>query len=208
MSLTSSGDFTGWLTRAGSYSVQVSASDPAGATQSQSFSWTVSAATGQGPTGPVRFGVGGKCLSDVGNGSANGTPVALGSCTGSAAQWTAAADRTLRIHGQCLSVSGSAKKSGTREVLEPCTGYASQQWATGTGVVFDDVGDSVVGLVGPRRAQLTRKADRQHPGRLVLTRQERAQLRCGEEVLDHHDIGHVVAQRVNHLAVGRLVGGR
>lgn len=133
VSLTTSGDFTGWLTRPGSYSVQVSASDPAGATQSQSFGWTVSAATGQGPTGPVRFGVGGKCLSDVGNGSAGGTPVALGSCTGSAAQWTAAADRSLRIHGMCLSVSGSARKSGAREVLEPCAGYASQQWATGTG---------------------------------------------------------------------------
>ena len=133
VSLTTSGDFTGWLTRAGSYSVQVSASDPAGATQSQLFSWTVSAATGQGPAGPVRFGVGGKCLSDVGNGSASGTPVALGSCSGSAAQWTAAADRSLRIHGMCLSVSGSDKKSGAKEVLEPCAGYASQQWTAGTG---------------------------------------------------------------------------
>ena len=83
--------------------------------------------------GPVRFGVGGKCLDDVANRSANGTPVALGTCTGAAAQWTAAADRSLRIHGQCLSVSGSARRSGAREVLEPCAGYASQQWAVGTG---------------------------------------------------------------------------
>ena len=74
-------------------------------------------------------------------------------------------------------------------------------------VVFDDVGDSVVGLVGPRRAQLARKADRQHPGRLVLAGQERAQLRRGEEVLHHHDVCDVVAQRVHHLAVGGFVGG-
>ena len=80
-------------------------------------------------------------------------------------------------------------------------------WAVGAGVVFDDVGDSVIGLVGTRRAQLARKTDRQHPGRLVLARQERAQLRCGEEVLNHHDICHVVAQRVHHLAVGGFVGG-
>ena len=87
------GNLTGWLTRAGSYSVQVSASDAAGPPSRSRFSWTVTAATGQGPAGPVRFGVGGKCLSDVGNRSASGTPVALGSCSGSAAQWTAAADR-------------------------------------------------------------------------------------------------------------------
>ena len=67
------------------------------------------------------------------NSSASGTPVALGTCTGSAAQWTAAADRSLRSHGKCLSVSGSAKQSGAKEVLEPCAGYASQQWAAGTG---------------------------------------------------------------------------
>ena len=75
------------------------------------------------------------------------------------------------------------------------------------GVVFDDVGDPVEGLVGPRRAQLARQADRQHPGRLVLAGQERSQLRCADEILHHHDIGDVVAQRVHQLAVGGLVGG-
>ena len=134
VSLTSSGNFTGWLTRAGSYPVRVSAADPAGATQSLSFTWTVPAATGSGPAGPVRFGVGGQCLTDVGNKSANGTAIALGTCTGSASQqWTAAPDRTLRIQGKCLSVSGSAKTSGAKEVLEPCAGYASQQWTVSTG---------------------------------------------------------------------------
>ena len=49
VSLTGSGNLTGWLTRAGTYSVQVSASDAAGATDSLDFSWTVTAATGQGP---------------------------------------------------------------------------------------------------------------------------------------------------------------
>ena len=56
VSLTGSGNLTGWLTRAGSYLVQISASDAAGATESQSFSWTVTAATGQGRPGPLRRG--------------------------------------------------------------------------------------------------------------------------------------------------------
>ena len=134
VSLTSSGNLTGWLTRAGTFPVHVSASDAAGATQSLSFSWTVTAAAGTGPTGPVRFGVGGKCLNDVVNNSASGTAITLWTCNGSAAQqWTAATDRSLRIHGKCLSVSGSAKASGAKEVLEPCAGYASQQWTVGTG---------------------------------------------------------------------------
>ena len=134
VSLTAAGHLTGWLTRAGSYPVQVSASNPAGSAQSLSFTWTVTAGTGTGPAGPVRFGVGGKCLTDVGGNPANGTAIALGTCNGSAsAQWTAATDRTLRIQGKCLSVSGSAKKSGAKEVLEPCAGYASQQWTVGTG---------------------------------------------------------------------------
>jgi GH25 family lysozyme M1 (1,4-beta-N-acetylmuramidase) len=134
VSITSAGNLTGWLTRAGTYPVQVSASDPAGATQSLSFSWTVTAATGSGPAGPVRFGVGGKCLNDVGNKSANGTAIDLWTCNGSAAQqWTVASDRSLRIHGKCLSVSGSAKTSGAKEVLQPCSAYASQQWTVSTG---------------------------------------------------------------------------
>jgi len=134
VSLTSSGNLAGWLTRAGTFPVHVSASDAAGATQSLSFSWTVTAASGTGPTGPVRFGVGGMCLNDVGNKSANGTAITLWTCNGSTAQqWTAAADRSLRIHGKCLSVSGSAKQSGAKEVLEPCSAYASQQWTVGTG---------------------------------------------------------------------------
>jgi GH25 family lysozyme M1 (1,4-beta-N-acetylmuramidase) len=134
VSLTTAGDLTGWFTRAGTYLVRVSASGTAGATGSLSFRWAVGAASGQGPTGPVRFGVGGKCLNDAGNGSANGTPVTLLTCNGSAAQeWTLAADRTVRSHGKCLSVSGPAGVNGAREVLASCAGHASQQWAAGTG---------------------------------------------------------------------------
>jgi hypothetical protein len=78
----------------------------------------VAAAPDQGPAGPVRFDVGGKCLNDAGNRTANGTPVNIGACNGTSSQtWTVVQDWTLRIHA----------------VLTTCSGYASQQWTVGTG---------------------------------------------------------------------------
>jgi beta-glucosidase len=134
VSLSASGQLTGWLSRAGNYSVQAGASDAAGTLGSVAFGWTVAAAPDQGPTGPVRFNVGGKCLNDAGGRTANGTPVNIGTCNGgSSQQWTVVQDRTLRIHGKCLSISGSAKVSGAKAVLATCSGYSSQQWSVGTG---------------------------------------------------------------------------
>ena len=134
VSLSASGQLTGWLSRTGNYSVQVSASDAAGTLGSVAYGWTVAAAPGQGPTGPVRFDVGGKCLNDAGNGTADGTAVNIGTCNGGASQqWTVVQDRTLRIHGKCLSISGSAKVNGAKTVLATCSGFASQQWTVGSG---------------------------------------------------------------------------
>lgn len=134
VSLSASGQLAGWLSRTGNYSVQVSASDAAGILGSVAYGWTVAAAPGQGPTGPVRFDVGSKCLNDAGNRTADGTAVNIGTCNGGASQqWTVVADRTLRIHGKCLSISGSAKVNGAKTVLATCSGYASQQWTVGSG---------------------------------------------------------------------------
>jgi GH25 family lysozyme M1 (1,4-beta-N-acetylmuramidase) len=134
LSLSPAGQLTGWLKRAGNYTVQISASSSAGTAGSVSFGWTVAAAPNQGPTGPVRFGVGGKCLNDAGDSSADGTPVDIWTCNGSTSQqWTLAQDQTLRIQGKCLAVSGSAKTDGAKAVLATCSGFASQQWTVGTG---------------------------------------------------------------------------
>lgn len=134
LSMSPAGQLTGWLKRAGSYTVQISASDAAGTTGSVSFGWTVAAAPNQGPAGAVQFGVGGECLNDAGNSSADGTPVDIWTCNGSTAQqWTLAQDQTLRIYGKCLAVSGSAKTDGSKAVLATCSGFASQQWTVGTG---------------------------------------------------------------------------
>ena len=103
-----------------------------------------------GPTGPVRFDVGGKCLNDAGNRTADGTPVNLGTCNGSSSQqWTVVQDRTLRIHGKCLWISGSAKVSGAKTVLATCSGYASQQWSAGTGA---ELVNATAGCAWPARA--------------------------------------------------------
>jgi len=134
LSMTTSGLISGWLTHAGTYSVQVSVAGSGGAAGLASFSWSVGTPASQGPTGPVRFDVGGKCLNDAGNGTADGTAVNIGTCNGgSSQQWTVVQDRTLRIHGMCLGISGSAKVNGAKTVLGTCSGYASQQWSVGSG---------------------------------------------------------------------------
>ena len=88
---------------------------------SVSFGWTVAAAPDQGPAGPVRFGVGGKCLNDTGNKSADGTPLNLWTCNGSSSQqWTAgpgpdAAD-TRQVPGRS---PGRPRPTGPRPCWPP-----------------------------------------------------------------------------------------
>ena len=72
--------------------------------------------------------------------------------------------------------------------------------------MVDDAADLVESGVGPWRAQLTRNADRQHPSFVVLAGHDRSQRRRADEVLQHHDISGVLAQRVHQLAVDGFVG--
>jgi len=153
LSVTPGGTITGWLAQTGTYHVQATATSSTGAAGTVSFTWTVTAAPGGGPTGEVRFGAAGKCLTRAGGNAANGTPAELWSCNGSAPQrWTVAADRTLRSHGKCLSVSGPAAVNGARVVLAPCGGYASQHWVVGTGgrLVNGAAGKCLAGSSGDR----------------------------------------------------------
>ena len=125
LSMNSGGLITGFPARAGIYTVTVSAIDNLGATGSSSFTWTVTAAPGTGPTGHVQLNLGGKCLTDAGNLSTDGTPADIWTCgTSSAQQWTYAQDNTVRIHGKCLA--SPAVNWVVR--LEPCSGADSQQW--------------------------------------------------------------------------------
>jgi GH25 family lysozyme M1 (1,4-beta-N-acetylmuramidase) len=152
LSVTPGGTITGWLAQTGTYHVQATATSSTGAAGTVPFTWTVTAPPGGGPTGEVRSGAAGQCLT-AGDNAAHGAPAELWSCNGSAPQrWTVAADRTLRSHGKCLSVSGSAAVNGARVVLAACSGDASQHWVVGTGgrLVNGAAGKCLAGSPGGR----------------------------------------------------------
>jgi GH25 family lysozyme M1 (1,4-beta-N-acetylmuramidase) len=128
VSMSSSGQITGWPLTPGTYTATVTASDGAGLSGSFSFPWTITIPADAGPAGMVRLDFDGKCLNDVGNLSADGTQADIWTCNGGTAQlWTYVQDGTLRIHGKCLTVpSGSA--SGAKVVLGSCTDIGRQKW--------------------------------------------------------------------------------
>ncbi len=131
VSVTSGGLFTGWPVQQGTYQVTVGALDSLEAYGSASFTWTVTTAPDQGPTGPVRLDLGGKCLNDVGNSSTDGTEADIWTCNGSTAQsWTYVQDGTVRIHAKCLTMPAS-DAAGGKVRLEPCTEAGNQQWLLG-----------------------------------------------------------------------------
>jgi hypothetical protein len=128
----STGMIAGWPDRPGTYHPVVTATDSGSTAGSVTFTWTVTAAPNSGPAGPVRLNLGGKCLDDNGNKTANGTKVVIWTCNGSAAQrWTVVKDDTLRIHGKCLRVRSAA--SGTLADLFTCNGSTAQRWQAQTG---------------------------------------------------------------------------
>ncbi|MFD6888148.1 lectin [Streptomyces sp. NPDC059957] len=82
-----------------------------------------------GGGGPIT-GTGGKCVDVAGAGTANGTPVQLYDCNGSAAQrWSVGTDGTIRALGKCLDVASGGTADGTPVQLWECNGSAAQRWA-------------------------------------------------------------------------------
>ncbi|MFE2634652.1 ricin-type beta-trefoil lectin domain protein [Streptomyces scopuliridis] len=85
---------------------------------------------GSGGTAGTITGLGGKCVDVAGANSANGTPVQLYDCNGSAAQqWTVASDGSLRALGKCLDVKDNSTADGAQLQLWDCNGGANQRWA-------------------------------------------------------------------------------
>lgn len=127
----------GWAAAPGTYRVTIHAKGSLGDTSSMVFPLVVGAAPDGGPTGQLRLDLGGQCLDDLGNRSANGTRVVLWDCRsgGPAERWTLASDGTIRIHGKCLEVDGNAGYLGQGVQLWPCAeGSAGPReiWLTGT----------------------------------------------------------------------------
>jgi beta-glucanase (GH16 family) len=83
---------------------------------------------GGGGGGAIR-GIGGKCVDVAGANSANGTPVQLYDCNGSAAQqWSVQADGTIRALGKCLDVPSGSTADGAKLQLWDCNGSGAQRW--------------------------------------------------------------------------------
>jgi hypothetical protein len=84
------------------------------------------------PAGEIMSGLPGKCITDSGGGTANGTKIVLGTCADSSAQrWTVDPDGTIRIFGKCLSLAAPA--SGSSAVLWSCGAGHMQQWSLAGG---------------------------------------------------------------------------
>src|SRR5207248_258067 len=82
-----------------------------------------SAATGQ------ITGIGGKCGDVSGANTANGTPIQLWDCNGTAAQqWTVGSDGTIRALGKCMDVTSGGTADGTKVQLWDCNGTGTQRW--------------------------------------------------------------------------------
>ncbi|GGQ47871.1 ricin-type beta-trefoil lectin domain protein [Streptomyces althioticus] len=87
-------------------------------------------------TAAFRSGIPGKCVDVRDAATADGTPVQLYTCNGTAAQrWTHVPGEggTLRALGRCLDVTGGGTANGTKVQLWPCNGTDAQRWAPGPG---------------------------------------------------------------------------
>jgi glucose/arabinose dehydrogenase/PKD repeat protein len=73
-----------------------------------------------------------KCVDISSSGTANGTPVRVWTCNGTAAQrWTLPGDGTVRGLGKCLDVRYSGTTNGTPVQLWDCNGTGAQRWEPG-----------------------------------------------------------------------------
>jgi hypothetical protein len=86
-------------------------------------------------SGAVHLDLGGKCMDDSGNSTANGTKIQIWTCNGGAGQsWAYYPDTdpgdagTLVHNGKCLDVTNGGTANGTKLDLYSCNGSGSQQW--------------------------------------------------------------------------------
>ncbi|MFF8279822.1 ricin-type beta-trefoil lectin domain protein [Streptomyces lateritius] len=95
---------------------------------SATFTWSGTQSGGSEPSGAL-VGLGGKCLDVAGGATADGTPVQLWDCNGSAAQrWTLHADGSVRALGMCLDVTSGSTADGAKVQLHTCNGSGAQRW--------------------------------------------------------------------------------
>lgn len=126
-SISSGGRITGTPARSGTYTVDVTARDAAGAQDTATFLWTVVPA--DSPVATPLIGFLGKCLDVAGANNTDGTKADIYDCNGTNAQmWAASSDGSLRALGKCLDVTYAGTANGTRVQLYTCNGTGAQVW--------------------------------------------------------------------------------
>ncbi|MFI8521607.1 ricin-type beta-trefoil lectin domain protein [Streptomyces sp. NPDC085481] len=103
-------------------------------------------------------GIGGKCVDVAGANPANGTPVQLYDCNGTAAQnWDVGADGTIKALGKCLDVTSAGTANGTTVQLWDCNGSAAQRWTvTAARDIVNPQADKCLDATGNSSANGTR----------------------------------------------------
>jgi hypothetical protein len=90
------------------------------------------------PSGPVRLykGIGGKCVDDAGNSSANGAKVVIWTCNSHdrAQGWTYSGGKLIH-NGKCLNDQRSGG-NGSKVILYTCNGGANEIWTHHTNGEF------------------------------------------------------------------------
>ncbi|MEH0934575.1 chitosanase [Micromonospora psammae] len=88
--------------------------------------------------GPIT-GLAGKCVDVAGANPANGTPVQLYDCNGTAAQtWTVGnADSSVRALGKCLDVTAASTANGAKVQLYDCNNTGAQKWTASNGALVN-----------------------------------------------------------------------
>ncbi len=122
------------------------------------FTWSGTPGSNPGgATGPIT-GLAGKCADVAGANSANGTPVQLYTCNGTAAQrWTAGTDGTIRALGKCLDVTGGSTANGAKVQLYDCNGTGAQNWRiTAAHDIVDVTADKCLDVTDDNSADGTR----------------------------------------------------
>ncbi|NEB95263.1 RICIN domain-containing protein [Streptomyces bauhiniae] len=120
---------------------------------------SVSVTTSGGPTGGKAIrGLAGKCVDVAAANSANGTPVQLYDCNGSAAQqWTVGSDGTIRALGKCLDLKDNGTADGTPLQLWDCAGSPNQKWVVSSANdIVNPQADKCLDVTGANSANGTR----------------------------------------------------
>ncbi|MGW0998585.1 ricin-type beta-trefoil lectin domain protein [Streptomyces sp. NPDC002520] len=134
--------------------------DPDGSTQ---FPQTlvvdsVSVTTSDNAAGAAIRGLAGKCVDVAGANPANGTPVQLYDCNGTAAQqWTVGSDGTIRALGKCMDITDRGTANGSTVQLWDCSGGTNQKWTvTAAHDIVNPQADKCLDVTGNNSANGTR----------------------------------------------------